>query len=125
MGEVEFQFQENITGIGYFIKICKKSAATEGFFLPSPLLRTKILLNCFADENYSRDQNLCGHFEETVIYHFKKIEGAVASFERIVQTFKGHFLLLYNKSIQLHFEEKIIIISKRQRQGIAIPLARR
>lgn len=61
----------------------------------------------------------------TVIYYFKRIEVAVASFERTVQTFKGHFLLLYNKSMRLHFEEKIIIISKRQRQGIAIPLARR
>ena len=119
MGEVKIEFQENFAGIAFCVKICKKSAATEGFSsiaaVCGPKLYSIILLT----------KILRGHFEETVIDHFERIEGAVASFERTVQTFKGHFLLLYHKSVCLHFEEKIIIISKRQRQGIAIPLARR
>ena len=52
---------------------------------------------------------LRGHFEMTVIDHFETIEVAVAHFEKIViyhfegtvcfRTFKGSFMLLYDKSI--------------------------
>ena len=64
-----------------------------------------------------------GHFEMTVIYHIKTIEVAVAHFEKIViyhfegtvyfRTFKGSFILLYDKSIGLISKRKAsFIISK-------------
>lgn len=77
------RFKKTSREMGFFVKIlkiCKKSAATEGFFPPSPLLRAQILFNYSADEKYLRDQNLRGHFEETVIYHIEKSVGRYHSF---------------------------------------------
>ena len=51
MGEVKFEFQENFTGTGYFIKNCKKSAAMEDFFSS---------IAAFADQNYFADENFRG-----------------------------------------------------------------
>ena len=60
----------------------------------------------FIDENNSLTKIFRGHFEMTVIDHFRTIEVAVAHFEKIViyhfegtvffQKFKGYFMLLYD-----------------------------
>lgn len=92
------RFKKTSLETAFFVKIYKnsqKSAAMEGFFFHRRILQTKNILNYFADENFLRDQNLRGHFEETVIYHIEKNVGCCRLYRKVSHKLfqKDSFLL--------------------------------
>jgi len=117
LGEFHLRFKKTC-----FVLLLTKTKRPQGWKSYFPSLRSGAQ-NVFNNQNKSGDQNFRGHFEMTVIDHIETIEVAVAHFEKRViyhfegtvcfRTFKGSFMLLYEKSIGLISKKKSsFIISK-------------